>query len=291
MKLSQYFGFERASVDRWLRNLVINFLPDLWIINSCVRPALARLCGMKCGSRVFLQKGVFYGNPKNVQIGDKSVICRGCFLDGYDKITIGNNVAIAFDVTFITSTHEMGTQEKRAGKLFGSPIVVGDGAWIAARAIIGPGTEIGAGSMVSVGAAVLRSVPANSLVAGVQGKVMMQLGGGAGLDRLPEPATACAEAGRVDSSVGREATDIGERKDGAMTKGEFYSALESLLELERGSIQGTESLDDLSHWDSMAVLAFIALAYSELHEVTSPPALAECRTVADLVKLFPGKIT
>jgi acyl carrier protein len=76
-----------------------------------------------------------------------------------------------------------------------------------------------------------------------------------------------------------------------MTKSEFYSELESLLEQETGSIQGTESLAELSGWDSMAVLSFIALADSKLGVITSPTALAACRTVLDLVNLFPGKIT
>ncbi|MGA2865738.1 MAG: phosphopantetheine-binding protein [Verrucomicrobiota bacterium] len=75
-----------------------------------------------------------------------------------------------------------------------------------------------------------------------------------------------------------------------MTKSEFYSELESLLEQEPGSIQGTESLADLGGWDSMAVLSFIAFADSKLGEAVAPAALAACRSVQDLVNLFPGKI-
>ena len=76
-----------------------------------------------------------------------------------------------------------------------------------------------------------------------------------------------------------------------MTKAEFYAELESLLEMERGSIQGTDLLADLPRWDSLAVLAFIALADSKLHQLVSPAPLVACKTVDDLVNLFPGKIT
>jgi len=304
MKLGQYLEYESATVSRWVRNLLINSLPDLWIINRTVRPALARLCGMKCGAGVILQKPIFYGNPKNVQVGSKSAISRGAMLDGFDKITIGDNVAIAFGVTFITSTHELGPKEKRAGKLFGNPIVVGDGCWIAAHAIIGPGTEIGAGSMVSASAVVMQSVPENSLVVGVPGKVITRLESGAGSGRLSEP-TAATPATRREEAQSIVPTEARKQEstaaaakpsgmepslDGTMTKVEFYAALESLLEMKQGSIRGTEALSELAHWDSMAVLAFIALVDSKLHEVASPVALAACRTVADLVNLFPGKI-
>jgi acetyltransferase-like isoleucine patch superfamily enzyme len=130
---------------------------------------------MKCGSGVKLRKDIFYGNPKNVQIGDKSSINRGAFLDCYDKIIIGNNVGIAFQATLITSTHEIGGEKNRAGELVGKPIVIEDGVWVGARAIIGPGVKIGSGSLISAGAALMRSVPANSVVAGVPGRLITRL--------------------------------------------------------------------------------------------------------------------
>jgi acyl carrier protein len=77
---------------------------------------------------------------------------------------------------------------------------------------------------------------------------------------------------------------------GTVTRSEFYAELEPLLEQEPGSIQGTESLADLSGWDSMAVLSFIAFADSKLGEAVAPAALAACRNVQDLVNLFPGRI-
>jgi acetyltransferase-like isoleucine patch superfamily enzyme len=306
MKVRQYLAYERALVGRWVKNLVINCLPDFWIINRTVRPALARLCGAQCGAGVILQKGIFYGNPRNLRLGKKCAVSRGAFLDGYDKITMGDNVAVAFGVTFITGTHELGTNEQRAGRLFGNPIVVGDGVWIGALAIIGPGTEIGAGSMVSAGAAAMHSVPANSLVAGVPGKVVARLQAGGVEEAVPEGVAVPADVGkrpeassaapadaqqRDEVSATPEAAGLAAAQNNGMTKAEFYAELESLLELERGSIKGTEFLRGLTHWDSMAVLAFIALADAKLHEVTSPAKLAACRTVSDLVDLFPGKIS
>jgi acetyltransferase-like isoleucine patch superfamily enzyme len=104
MKFDRYVKLEMTAFSCWIRNLIINCLPDLWIINNGIRPMLAQMCGMKCGSKVVLQKGIFYGNPSNVKLDDKSVVCRGSFLDGYDKIVIGKKVAIAFGATLITST-------------------------------------------------------------------------------------------------------------------------------------------------------------------------------------------
>lgn len=294
MKWNEYFKYERQTISRTTWNFLINCLPDLWIIDRIVRPALARLSGMQCGSGVILQKNIFYGNPRNLRIGNKSVVCRGAFLDGYDKISLGDNVVIAFGVTFITSNHEMGSAERRTGRLFGSPIVVGDGVWIAARATIGPGVEIGAGSMVSSGTVVMKSVPANSLVSGVPGTVVMEMAGGtAAASQLPAVATAPAEISeREGLSPAADPNETETRGDGTITKTEFYAKLEFLLELEPGSILGTESLaDELEGWDSMAALQFIAMADRDLQTLLDADALAACQTVSDLVNLFPGRIT
>jgi len=75
-----------------------------------------------------------------------------------------------------------------------------------------------------------------------------------------------------------------------MTKNQFFTNLEWLLKQEAGSIKGTESLADFPGWDSLASVDFVMFAESELGEAISPDTLAVCRSVQDLVDLFPGKI-
>ena len=293
MKWSEYFVYERQTFSRILRNFLINFLPDFWIINNTLRPAIAKLCGMQCGKKVFLQKGIFYGNPKNLKIGNKSGVCRGAFLDGYDKISLGDNVVIAFEVTFVTSNHEMGPPGRRTGRLFGGPIVVGDGVWIGARATIGPGVEIGAGSMVSAGAVVMKSVPPNSLVSGVPGTVIMEMAGRTPApSHLPVPdAGPAATSGREVASAAPDTSDTRTPSDGRMTQAEFFAALELILKLAPGTVQGSKLVWNELGMDSVAALEFIAMTDQRLHAVVGGSALAKCQTVSDLMSLFPGRIT
>jgi acetyltransferase-like isoleucine patch superfamily enzyme len=85
-------------------------------------------------------------------------------------IEIGNHVTISSNVTFIT--HDGATWVFRhlppylGLQRFGR-IVIGDNCFIGASAIIMPGVSIGSNSVVGAGAVVTRSVPANSVVAGV----------------------------------------------------------------------------------------------------------------------------
>jgi acetyltransferase-like isoleucine patch superfamily enzyme len=85
-------------------------------------------------------------------------------------IEIGNHVTVSSNVTFIT--HDGATWVFRhlppylGLQRFGR-IVIGDNCFIGASAIIMPDVSIGSNSVVGAGAVVTRSVPANSVVAGV----------------------------------------------------------------------------------------------------------------------------
>ena len=76
-----------------------------------------------------------------------------------------------------------------------------------------------------------------------------------------------------------------------MSPNEFYHELEEVLEMPRDSIKSTDRLTDLSGWDSMAAISFIAMADSKLGASVSVDKLAACQSVADLAALFPGKVT
>jgi acyl carrier protein len=76
-----------------------------------------------------------------------------------------------------------------------------------------------------------------------------------------------------------------------MTKKEFLHALEEAMAANKDSIRGDESLQDQVGWDSMATVSFIAMADEKLGTLVEPAKLAACKTVSDLIALFPGKIS
>ncbi len=155
-------------------NFIINLLPDIEIC-SYLRVCIARLLGLTAGSNTSIRKTVYLGNLKNIKMGAKVKINRDVFFDAFDKITIGSNVGIAFQVSFVTSTHEIGETKARVGNIVGKPITIEDGCWIGARAIIGPGVTIGKSSVIAAGAVVLRSMPSNSVIAGNPARVINRI--------------------------------------------------------------------------------------------------------------------
>lgn len=70
-----------------------------------------------------------------------------------------------------------------------------------------------------------------------------------------------------------------------MTREEFLTQLDELLELPAGTLKGDEKLEELERWDSLAMVSFIALADEHCNMRLSPRQFVTCNTVNDLVQL------
>jgi acyl carrier protein len=70
-----------------------------------------------------------------------------------------------------------------------------------------------------------------------------------------------------------------------MTRQEILYELEKVLEKSKGALTGSELLDDLPEWDSLAILAYIALVQKKTGAVLDSLLLSRARTVNDLVHL------
>ena len=76
-----------------------------------------------------------------------------------------------------------------------------------------------------------------------------------------------------------------------MERTEVLLSLDELLELEPGTLKGTESLGGLEGWDSLAVISFMALVDERLGISLQPRQIAACTTVTDLMRLLGDQIT
>ncbi|WEJ97630.1 hypothetical protein PSN45_005186 [Yamadazyma tenuis] len=87
-------------------------------------------------------------------------------------ITIGDNVMVGPNVCFTTATHPTDPHQRLAGVEYAKPITVGNNVWFGANIVVLPGVTIGDGAVIAAGCVVNRDVPANTVVAGVPGKVI-----------------------------------------------------------------------------------------------------------------------
>ncbi|MGV8918835.1 MAG: acyltransferase [Pseudomonas sp.] len=156
--------------DRWLRaweqvyNILINKIPS-----HHIRLAWLRLGGAKIGKGSSIWRNTEVLGVENLVMGNDSVIAWHCQVDARAGLVIGDHVAIASYVLIIAGTHDLTAPEFWS---VSGPIYIDDYAWIASRALIGHGSHIGRGAVVTANTIVAKSIAPYKIVGGSGAKPM-----------------------------------------------------------------------------------------------------------------------
>jgi maltose O-acetyltransferase len=170
-KVVEVAGEELGNVDA--RVVVARALmsPIPTGLGNRLRASILRCLGYRVGpGTTMMDRFVLIGGrgaSTKLTIGQNCFISAGCVFDATAAIEIGDDVAIGAQVLITTSSHDLTNGSRRSGAIQGRPVLVGPGAWIAARAVLLPGITVGEGAVVGAGAVVTRSVPRHTIVGGV----------------------------------------------------------------------------------------------------------------------------
>lgn len=129
-----------------------------------IRKFFYQLAGIKIGKGSTIHMWANFYQPKNITIGQDTIIGDHCFLDGRAPLKIGSHVAIASQVLIYNSEHDIHSEDFRPIE---EPVTIEDYVFIGARVIILPGIKIGKGAVVASGAVVTKDVPPMTIVGGV----------------------------------------------------------------------------------------------------------------------------
>lgn len=162
-------------MGRHIINIILSFLPPSRLF--FFRRLCWRSVGIKMGRGVsYCGRGWIYGRGI-LEIGNLTWLSPGVVFYTNTKVSIkiGSDCDIGPGVEFITGSHLIGNGGRRAGIGTATQIIVGNGCWVGAKSIILGGVVIGDGSIVAAGSVVTKSIPANSLVAGVPAEIKRNL--------------------------------------------------------------------------------------------------------------------
>ena len=111
-------------------------------------------------------------NRGNVKFGQRCSINYGVFILGQCNIEIGNDVTLSAKCMLLDSGLDLSSNERLHTKGF---IILKDGVWIGAGAVILSNVIVGKNSVVGAGSVVTKDVPDNVIVAGNPAKVIRSL--------------------------------------------------------------------------------------------------------------------
>ncbi len=128
-----------------------------------------RIAGMRIGKGSSIHMGTRFYNPRNISVGEDSIVGENAVLDGRDTLKIGSHVDIASGVMIYNSQHEV-NDEYFAPSI--APVFIEDYVFIGPRVIIQPGVTVGQGAIIAAGAVVVEDVPPYAIVGGVPAKII-----------------------------------------------------------------------------------------------------------------------
>jgi len=120
---------------------------------------------------VFTPLYINYG--KHITIGKNVFINFDCTFLALGGITIEDDVLIGPKVSLITENHPLNPKDRKG--LICKSILIRKNAWIGANATILPGVTIGENAVVASGAVVSKDVPDNTIVGGVPAKFIKNI--------------------------------------------------------------------------------------------------------------------
>lgn len=94
----------------------------------------------------------------------------GCYVQGINKIYIGDYTIFAPGVKIISANHDKKDYHSHDKSI--TPIKIGKNCWLGANSVILPGVELGDNVIVGAGAVVTKSFPEKVILGGVPAKII-----------------------------------------------------------------------------------------------------------------------
>lgn len=167
VRLSGYAGrqLDRGR-PRWMEALwlaVSALLVESWLPGSSWRRSLLRLFGARVGAGVVIKPRVRIKFPWRLHVGDHAWLGENCWIDNLAHISIGAHACVSQGAYLCTGNHDY---RDASFRLIAKPILIGDGAWVGAKAVVAPGVSLESHAIAVAGSVVTKGIPAWEIHAG-----------------------------------------------------------------------------------------------------------------------------
>lgn len=146
----------------WLYTNALFFKTSLIPVSS-FKIFLLRIFGATIGKGVTIKPCVNIKYPWLLIIGDNSWIGEDVWIDCLVNVKIGSNVCLSQGVLILTGSHNY---KKTNFELITGSVILEDGVWIGAQAIVNQGIIIGSHAVLTAGSVATKNIEAYSICQG-----------------------------------------------------------------------------------------------------------------------------
>ena len=168
-KLASYVAIPEWSPNPFSPRTVLWFCFGSFLLSSRSIPGsywrviLLRLFGAKIGSGCRIKPGFRVKSPWRLNVGSSCWLGEDVWIDNLAPVSIGDSVCISQGAYLCTGNHDYRSPNF---DLLVGPIVVESEVWIAAQAVLAPGTRICETAVVGIGSVVSGLIPKGAVVRG-----------------------------------------------------------------------------------------------------------------------------
>ena len=171
-----YRGFEQKLIDerQYAKELLFEFNNlnpnEIHKRNDIIK----RLFG-KISDNFFIEPPFRCDYGYNISVGNNFYTNYNCTILDCAKVTIGDNVIFAPNVSLFTAGHPIHFELRNTGLEYAFPINIGNNVWIGGGVIINPDITIGDNVVIGSGSVVTKNIPCDSIAVGNPCKVIREI--------------------------------------------------------------------------------------------------------------------
>ncbi|MCI8715818.1 MAG: sugar O-acetyltransferase [Oscillospiraceae bacterium] len=146
-------------------------MPGQWAeLDEALRGLLGR-----AGKNAYIEPPFRCDYGWNIEVGDDFYANYNLTVLDVAKVTIGDHVMLAPNVSIYTAGHPLHPDSRNSGYEYGIPVTIGDNVWIGGNVVILPGVTIGSNAVIGAGSVVSKDIPAWSLAVGNPCRVIRKI--------------------------------------------------------------------------------------------------------------------
>lgn len=127
------------------------------------------------GEHILVEPPIHFDYGRNTYVGENFFANYNLTVLDVCKVTIGDNVMIAPNVSLYGAGHPIHPDARNSGYEYGAPITIGNNVWIGGSTCVLPGVTIGNNVVIGAGSVVAKDIPDNVIAVGNPCRVIREI--------------------------------------------------------------------------------------------------------------------